>query len=88
MLLVGNKCDLKESREVTFSEGKNLADDLGCKFYETSAKENINNSIIFEECVSQYKLKIKNNEHLSLPGLFTSNDDNNNKSKRKRCIIL
>jgi len=37
-ILVGNKADLQE-REVTYEEGKNLADSYGIKFYETSAKD-------------------------------------------------
>ena len=36
--LVGNKCDLQEERNVTFQEGKELADSIGVSFLETSAK--------------------------------------------------
>lgn len=45
MVLVGNKCDLAE-REVATTEGKLLAEELGCPFWETSAKSRIN----VEEC--------------------------------------
>ncbi|KAH8100860.1 P-loop containing nucleoside triphosphate hydrolase protein [Cristinia sonorae] len=38
VILVGNKCDLKEERQVTFEEGQALAQELKCRFYETSAK--------------------------------------------------
>lgn len=43
IILVGNKADLVDQRKVSFSEGKELAKDLGCKFIETSAytKENV-----------------------------------------------
>ncbi|EDO16225.1 hypothetical protein Kpol_505p1 [Vanderwaltozyma polyspora DSM 70294] len=41
-ILVGTKCDLDEEREVCYEEGKQLADSLGMKFWETSAKLNIN----------------------------------------------
>jgi len=41
-LLVGNKCDMESERQVTFDEGKSLADTFGIKFFETSAKGDIN----------------------------------------------
>merc|ERR1712137_1347805 len=38
MMLVGNKCDLEEEREVPTEEGVALAEKLGCQFKEASAK--------------------------------------------------
>ncbi|KAH8884778.1 ras small monomeric GTPase [Thozetella sp. PMI_491] len=38
MVVVGNKCDLENEREVPRQEGENLARSFGCKFIETSAK--------------------------------------------------
>ncbi|KAG7199942.1 hypothetical protein KM043_014378 [Ampulex compressa] len=37
LVLVGNKFDLQHQRKVSTEEGKALADQLGCPFYETSA---------------------------------------------------
>ena len=37
-LLIGNKCDLEEEREVESKSGKQLAQVLGIPFLETSAK--------------------------------------------------
>lgn len=37
LVLVGNKFDLQSQRQVTTEEGKALAEQLGCPFYETSA---------------------------------------------------
>ncbi|XP_034948426.1 GTPase KRas [Chelonus insularis] len=37
LVLVGNKFDLQSQRKVTTEEGKALANQLGCPFYETSA---------------------------------------------------
>lgn len=42
VILVGNKCDMEEERVISFERGKQLADQLGVEFFETSAKENIN----------------------------------------------
>jgi len=41
-ILIGNRGDLSELRKVTPGEGKNLADQLGMKFFETSSKTNTN----------------------------------------------
>ena len=46
-MLVGNKCDLEESREVSKEEGEALAESYGVEFLETSAKETINISDSF-----------------------------------------
>ncbi|KAL5214709.1 hypothetical protein ABZP36_003861 [Zizania latifolia] len=41
-LLVGNKCDLSESRVVETAVAQAYADEIGIPFLETSAKESIN----------------------------------------------
>lgn len=41
-MLVGNKCDKADEREVSFEEGQALASRLGCQFVETSAKTCVN----------------------------------------------
>lgn len=42
MMVVGNKCDLKESRVVTSKMGWEWARSKGCGFMETSAREMVN----------------------------------------------
>ena len=42
IILVGNKSDLNNKREVPNKEGKNKAKEYGSPFYETSCKTGIN----------------------------------------------
>eukprot|EP00752_Nemacystus_decipiens_P001864 g1796.t1 len=41
-ILIGNKCDMEEDREVSKEEGAQLAAEYGIQFFETSAKEDKN----------------------------------------------
>jgi hypothetical protein len=36
MVLVGNKSDLSDKREVSNAQGQQLAEKFGCRYYETS----------------------------------------------------
>lgn len=56
-ILVGNKSDFNE-RKVSTEEGKNLANDFGLDFYETSALKNLNITECFDDLVWRI-LKIK-----------------------------
>ena len=42
IIILGNKCDLKNERKVTKEEAENFAKNLNLPYFETSAKENIN----------------------------------------------
>lgn len=42
MILIGNKADLEEKREVKAEEGRGLADRFNCEFYETTIFEEKN----------------------------------------------
>ena len=46
-ILVGNKCDLVDKRQVPKEKGKQLADSYGIPFIETSAKNNENIEKLF-----------------------------------------
>lgn len=39
-ILIGNKCDWDEKRAISLDQGKQLADEFGLRFLETSAKAN------------------------------------------------
>ncbi|XP_046677097.1 ras-related protein Rab-3 isoform X1 [Homalodisca vitripennis] len=51
VILVGNKCDMEDERVISFERGKQLAEQLGIEFFETSAKENIHVKAVFERLV-------------------------------------
>ena len=59
MVLVGNKCDVQDWREVTEEEGKELADKNGMLFFETSAKTGKNVEEVFKQATANIAQKIK-----------------------------
>ncbi|KAL4479277.1 hypothetical protein ABPG72_011489 [Tetrahymena utriculariae] len=62
--LVGNKCDESENqRKVDKAEGQALANEYKIPFFESSAKDNINITQLFEETARQIKEKILNNNN-------------------------
>lgn len=46
-ILVGNKCDLAAQRQVSTQQGEQLAREYGIKFFETSARSNLNVNHVF-----------------------------------------
>ena len=61
LILIGNKSDLEEQREVTYEEGKELADQNGIYFYETSAKNGQNVEEVFYNSADEIARKIDEN---------------------------
>ena len=57
IVLIGNKCDLNEKRQVTTEEGKNLAKQYEISFYETSAKTGDNVQKAFTEILKNLSVK-------------------------------
>jgi GTPase SAR1 family protein len=63
VILVGNKCDLGESREVEEEEGKEFAETEGLCFMETSALKNLNVEQVFLQMITKI-LEITNQRSL------------------------
>ena len=61
LVLVGNKQDLNERREVSYIEGKALADEYGMVFFESSALTGYNINEIFYDSCRQINEKIEKN---------------------------
>ena len=51
MVIVGNKCDLEEARQVSTEQGMRLAEKWKCPFFETSVSMAINVDDIFVELI-------------------------------------
>ncbi|EER02741.1 RAS small GTpases RIC1/ypt1, putative, partial [Perkinsus marinus ATCC 50983] len=67
-LLVGNKSDLTSKKVVTYDEGKELADQLGISFLETSAKNSHNVEQAFIEMSRGIKSRVKTTPQPSRSG--------------------
>lgn len=48
LLLIGNKYDLEEDRQINFEQGQQKAKEIGCSFLESSAKTGPHTKDIFE----------------------------------------
>lgn len=57
-ILIGNKCDWEEKRAVSTERGQQLADELGIRFLEVSAKNNINVEKAFYSLAADIKKRI------------------------------
>ena len=100
MVLVGNKSDLSDRRQVNTEEGQELAEKYGLLFFETSAKNGTNVEEIFQESAKNIAEKIEKgyydlesdscgikqgiNRH-EAPKTITSENINTKKKKKKFC---
>jgi GTPase KRas protein len=81
MVLVGNKCDMEDEREVQADEGKQLAETWGCPFLECSAKSKINN----EECFFEVVRAIRTT---AVPAPDSKGGGKSGGKKKGGCLIL
>src|SRR5256885_16035170 len=58
-MILGNKCDITDRRQVSKEKGEQLAIEYGIKFMETSAKASINVEEAFYALARDIKLKME-----------------------------
>ncbi|CAH8476761.1 unnamed protein product [Heterobilharzia americana] len=58
-MLLGNKCDADEAREIPYKEGLEYANSHGIRFMETSAKSGINVTEAFKALAQDIKVKME-----------------------------
>ena len=98
IILVGNKKDLSDKREVSFEEGQDLAEKNKIPFYETSAKTGENVENVFIKSANEILKKINENyydldkedcgikighNHKASKKIELNNDEVNSKQKEK-----
>ena len=95
LVLIGNKIDLDEQREVSFEEGNNFAKENNMLFFETSAKngdniENIfyNSAEIIDKNIAEYYYDLNADNcgikiGVNPPKAISLNEDENNSTNDK-----
>ena len=76
VIVVGNKCDLQNEREISKQEGEEFANSIGANYIESSAltDENGNCKNIFQECANKIIKK--------------ANADEKGEAKCVKCLIF
>lgn len=82
IILVGNKCDLEEYRQVQSSDAQRLAEEWRVKYFETSAKNKTNINRIFEELV--YLIEANNQTNIQ----NTSNQNERLYYSHNCCVLF
>ena len=82
IILVGNKCDLEEYRQVQSSDAQRLAEEWRVKYFETSAKNKTNIHRIFEELV--YLIEANNQTNIQ----NTSNQNEHLNYNHNCCVLF
>lgn len=83
IVIVGNKRDQGNDREVSMEEGRALAQQLGCEFFETSARLNQNVEQAFRQLVRMIKVAKRGPE--AAPQAQAPSTP---KKKHRKCVVL
>lgn len=86
IVIVGNKRDQFNDREVSTEEGRVLAMNLGCEFFETSARLNQNVEAAFKALVRQIKVA-KSGPDYAQGGAGHALSPTKSR-KHKKCVVL
>ena len=90
LILIGNKCDLENERDILKEQGEEKAKSFGCAFLETSAFSGENIEKAFEMMVEEIYKKFRNDilEDDELVTIDKGDDlskENNDKTNKKGC---
>jgi len=94
LVLVGNKIDLEDKRQITYEEGEDYANQNNMQFFETSALNGSNIDKMFNDNVESIIRKIENNYYKDKDCGIDFNTNSNNKKtelnknapkKKKKC---
>ena len=84
LILIGNKCDLEDERKVSKEEGEKFALKYNIKFFECSAKNNINVNQAFENLINEV-VENYQDEFISENDKGIKIEENINKTKKEGC---
>ncbi|XP_075753760.1 ras-related protein Rab-8B isoform X2 [Pelodiscus sinensis] len=91
-MILGNKCDMNEKRQVSKEKGEKLAIDYGIKFLETSAKSSINVEEAFftlaRDIMTKLNRKMNDNSSPGAGGPVKITENRSKKSSFFRCTLL
>ena len=83
-ILIGNKKDLENRREISFKEGKDFSLSNGYLFMETSCLKNENVYEAFEKIIEVIFEEMQKNEN----NKKINNNENNKKINNNACFII
>lgn len=84
-VLIGNKCDMIQSKVVETAKGQSLADEYGIKFFETSAKNAINVAEAFTAIAKDIKKRLMDNPNAAPQQQQGVRVDASTQKKKKCC---
>ncbi|XP_032824664.1 ras-related protein Rab-8A-like [Petromyzon marinus] len=91
-MVLGNKCDMNDRRQVTKDRGEKLAEDYNIQFMETSAKASINVEEAFftlaREIKAKMDKKMEGNTAAENSSVQITNASHSKKSSFFRCTLL
>jgi len=89
MLILGNKIDLEQQREVSTTEASELAKSWDVPFLETSAKTRVNVDEAFDKLVKEIKhFEVVEQGQAGTGSKRNSTTTPRAKRKKRRCVIL
>ncbi|XP_074249609.1 ras-related protein Rab-8B isoform X2 [Saimiri boliviensis] len=91
-MILGNKCDMNDKRQVSKERGEKLAIDYGIKFLETSAKSSTNVEEAFftlaRDIMTKLNRKMNDSNSAGAGGPVKITENRSKKTSFFRCLLL